>query len=418
MTSKSENLVGQIDLLEAQLEEREPRLFQTKFLLERKKKLEEENDKDEIKRQLVELKRKLVDRKVHHSYKVIRKQVKQAIKVESLKVQKRKGKSPEKAKKIDKEADELKKFESEKLAQLIILRNIKKSFLSTKRSKENPPEALSPKLVAEVLELKDGFNDVQNDIFARLCKQSGVHLAIEDFKASLHAAVSGQLSGKAERQSGEKDKAQDFKEEKHEESEGKSSSYKEAKKGEEPEEDNEGASDSDSDSESDSGSESESETEHPDRVAGAKYMDISGSEDEGDDFLESANGNLPSLQMGYVSGSDDEDARFENDKVVKELTSGRKNRRGQRARRKIWEAKYGKNAKHLVKERKEQQEKLQKKQERRQRREEFAAKAKAEKEQKKKQVQAQSEKPLHPSWQAKKQTTVVAPFQGQKKKFD
>jgi hypothetical protein len=410
MTSKGENLIGQIDLLEAQLEEREPRLFQTKFLLERKKKLEEEDDRDEIKRQLVELKRRLFDRKVHHSYKVIRKQVKQAMKVESLKVQKRKGKSPDKSKKIDKEADELKRFEPEKLAQLIILKNIKKSFLSTKRSRESPPEALSPKLVNEVLELKDGFNDVQNDIFARLCKQAGVHLAIEEFKAALHAAVSGQPSSRVE-----KGKA-DARNVNNEATDG--ANTQEVKKDEKAEEEEE--SEDSSDSESESESDSDSETEHPDRVAGAKYMDISGSEDEGDDFLESSAGdNLPALQMGYVSGSDDDDdARFENDKVVKELTSGRKNRRGQRARRKIWEAKYGKNAKHLVKERKEEQEKMQKKQERRQRREEFAAKAKAEKEQKKKQVQSQSQKPLHPSWQAKKQTTVVAPFQGQKKKFD
>lgn len=416
MASKSENLIGQIDLLEAQLEEREPRLFQTKFLLKRKKKLEEEEtDKDEIRQQLVELKQKLVDRKVHHSYKVIKKQVKQALKLESLKVQKRKSKSPEKAKKIDNEADELKKFDSETLAQLIILRNIKKGFLSTKRSRENPPDALSPTLVNEVLQLKDEFNDVQNDIFGRLCKQSGVQSAIEDFKSSVNAVMAGQPSSKGERVQQNNNSKSEKSKVKEEDTQTKKPNAKETMG--QGAEDDEEPSDSDSESESDSGS--ESEAEHPDRVAGAKYMDISGSEDEGDDFLESAEGNLPALQMGYVSGSDDDDdVRFENDKVVKELTSGRKNRRGQRARRKIWEAKYGSKAKHLVKERKEQQEKLQKKQERRQRRDEFAAKAKAEKEHKKQQAQEQSNKPLHPSWQAKKQTNVVAQFKGQKKKFD
>lgn len=58
---------------------------------------------------------------------------------------------------------------------------------------------------------------------------------------------------------------------------------------------------------------------------------------------------LPSLAVGYLSGdSDDDDA--DNDKVAKEATTARKNRRGQRARQKIWEQKYGRNANHVTKE--------------------------------------------------------------------
>lgn len=60
--------------------------------------------------------------------------------------------------------------------------------------------------------------------------------------------------------------------------------------------------------------------------------------------------NLPQLATGYFSGgSDDED--MDDDEVVKEATTVRKNRRGQRARQKIWEKKYGKGAKHIQAER-------------------------------------------------------------------
>ncbi|KAK5962669.1 Bud22p PWA37_005109 [Arxiozyma heterogenica] len=61
---------------------------------------------------------------------------------------------------------------------------------------------------------------------------------------------------------------------------------------------------------------------------------------------------LPELMTGYYSG-DDSESDFEEDKVAKEQASNkikRKNRRGQRARRKIWEQKYGKRANHIQKE--------------------------------------------------------------------
>ncbi|GME83533.1 unnamed protein product [Ambrosiozyma monospora] len=60
---------------------------------------------------------------------------------------------------------------------------------------------------------------------------------------------------------------------------------------------------------------------------------------------------LPALAGGYFSGdeSDSEDGDPDNDSVVKKATTQRKNRRGQRARQKIWEKKYGKKANHVVK---------------------------------------------------------------------
>lgn len=65
---------------------------------------------------------------------------------------------------------------------------------------------------------------------------------------------------------------------------------------------------------------------------------------------------LPAIMSGYYSGDEDEDEleKADRDNEVQKVTSKhRKNRRGQRARRKIWEKKFGKNAKHLVKEREE-----------------------------------------------------------------
>lgn len=60
---------------------------------------------------------------------------------------------------------------------------------------------------------------------------------------------------------------------------------------------------------------------------------------------------LPELMGGYISGGSE--SEFEEDEVAREQkdnTIQRKNRRGQRARRKIWEKKYGKEAKHVQRE--------------------------------------------------------------------
>ncbi|KAI0031393.1 Bud-site selection protein, partial [Vararia minispora EC-137] len=55
---------------------------------------------------------------------------------------------------------------------------------------------------------------------------------------------------------------------------------------------------------------------------------------------------LPSLAVGFTRG--DSDSEF-SDREAAAADGVRKNRRGQRARRAIWEKKYGRNAKHLKK---------------------------------------------------------------------
>lgn len=80
------------------------------------------------------------------------------------------------------------------------------------------------------------------------------------------------------------------------------------------------------------------------------FEDDGESDDDSEDDFETKY-NLPELATGYISGgSDDENFNVDNDRVVKQATSQRKNRRGQRARQKIWEKKFGKQAKHRQKE--------------------------------------------------------------------
>ncbi|KAL0961051.1 hypothetical protein HGRIS_006040 [Hohenbuehelia grisea] len=59
---------------------------------------------------------------------------------------------------------------------------------------------------------------------------------------------------------------------------------------------------------------------------------------------------LPSLSVGFIRGSDDSD--LEGEAKITEIDT-KKNRRGQRARRAIWEKKYGRNANHKKKEQEE-----------------------------------------------------------------
>ncbi|CAK9436300.1 uncharacterized protein LODBEIA_P08580 [Lodderomyces beijingensis] len=149
--------------------------------------------------------------------------------------------------------------------------------------------------------------------------------------------------------------------------------------------------------------------------------------------------NLPELATGYYSGgSDDEDenGNVDNDRVVKELTLARKNRRGQRARQKIWAKKYGKEAKHVKKDQekvKSERETRQREYEERQRKRELRAKLAAEREKptganmeplgERKSVATsnEAEKSIHPSWEAKKQAEAKmknVKFQGKKITFD
>lgn len=151
--------------------------------------------------------------------------------------------------------------------------------------------------------------------------------------------------------------------------------------------------------------------------------------------------NLPELAAGYYSGASDSEP--DDDQVVKKaLKPQKKNRRGQRARQKIWEAKFKNNANHIKKEKETQfKERQQRQKEYEERVAKRAAKAKEleitgsnnvplKERTFAKGVPAPSavgtrtepegEQKLHPSWEAKKKQEEAlknVKFEGKKIKF-
>ncbi|EMR09498.1 hypothetical protein PNEG_02086 [Pneumocystis murina B123] len=116
---------------------------------------------------------------------------------------------------------------------------------------------------------------------------------------------------------------------------------------------------------------------------------------------------LPSLSTGYISGSDDNN---NIDPEYKVIDKPKKNRRGQRARRKIWEIKYGKNARHLQIKRKKLNSNKNIKLSYNNKNSALVSKNNKE------------TKPLHPSWEAarrlKKKESSNIKFEGTKIKFE
>ncbi|KZT60328.1 Bud-site selection protein [Calocera cornea HHB12733] len=89
----------------------------------------------------------------------------------------------------------------------------------------------------------------------------------------------------------------------------------------------------------------------PDGGSDAPVDDFEDSDnaDDDDDDEKEASTFLPALNVGFVAGSDSDYDEEAEDVDGPE----RKNRRGQRARKAIWEKKYGKNANHIKKQREE-----------------------------------------------------------------
>ncbi|KAG4303284.1 hypothetical protein PCANB_000538 [Pneumocystis canis] len=121
---------------------------------------------------------------------------------------------------------------------------------------------------------------------------------------------------------------------------------------------------------------------------------------------------LPSLSSGYISGTDDDNnTNIENNAFDKP----KKNRRGQRARRKIWEMKYGQNARHLQAKRLEielKKQNLKKK----------SKPLNINKNIDLKNIENKKSKPIHASWEAarrlKKKESINIKFEGIKTKFE
>ncbi|XDT07226.1 Hypothetical protein J6898_04998 [Nakaseomyces glabratus] len=183
-------------------------------------------------------------------------------------------------------------------------------------------------------------------------------------------------------------------------------------------------SDDESDEEEDSAKSSASEDETSERI---------GKQEPVPKLKKKEKAKLPELMVGYVSGGSDEE--IEVDDIAKEqieIKPQKKNRRGQRARRKIWEQKYGSKAKHVQREIEKEMEKKRKRQAeyeervakraaRAEQNEEYQAKKaeiKREKEEHRKKLEKIED---HPSWVAKKMAEDKeknAKFAGKKITFD
>ncbi|OBA13965.1 uncharacterized protein OGAPODRAFT_17549 [Ogataea polymorpha] len=165
---------------------------------------------------------------------------------------------------------------------------------------------------------------------------------------------------------------------------------------------------------------SESDDDQPDfETAKAERKKL-----DNDDFFSELQ--LPALAGGYYSGGEDEDELEQAEKDMKQLAKERKNRRGQRARQKIWEKKYGKNANHIKKERERVQSEREKQRLAYEERVRKRAEKKKQEEEKKKQEEEKRRKPsvadkMHPSWEAKRKAEEAlknVKFQGKKVKFE
>lgn len=148
--------------------------------------------------------------------------------------------------------------------------------------------------------------------------------------------------------------------------------------------------------------------------------------DDGESAKSASSHKLPQLATGYFSGGSDSEEDVDNDEVVKAATTTRKNRRGQRARQKIWEQKYGSGANHVKKERDRvasEREQRQLEYEERQRKRDLKAAHAAETTGSRgsQHTSHSTSGPMHPSWAAKKKAEEKLKnikFEGKKITFD
>lgn len=454
-----------LDLLEAKFEDVPPRYPHTKkllFALNHKNKLAKKlpTNKQEAQAEIKTLKTRYFEQKYHSAYIKLEKETKRYAK-------------QKKAPDVFNQNDFISQLITAKLIKCIT-----STILLTKHLKTNPPAYIPENISKYILDKSSPFNP--SHFFVQYCQSSkevnnycsnlwnskAVKSVVDDIEWSFRM-VRGNLS-KQEFEERRKQKGRAANEDDSNAGDNTSDETSEESGGELSDEDQIAAFDGmvagsdqeeeDDDEEKENGLDpnidyNEVTDEEPSEAASGESSHDSGSEiDLGDDFFEEeppkkkskANPdykyNLPELAQGYYSGgSDDESDDIDNDDVVKSITQQRKNRRGQRARQKIWAQKYGKEAKHIVKniERiQSERETRQREYEERQRKRELKAKLLAEKQQptganteplgerKSKALVTPppaEEKKIHPSWEAKKlaeEKLKNVKFQGKKITFD
>jgi hypothetical protein len=420
---EKENLLLKLDLLESLLkkEDAAPRLGLTKIVAEKRRPGKAQNkDTAQLQQEVKQLKQRVVERKIHHGEVQIQRSLKNAIKVEPLKIQKRikKVDNEEKRNALEDELKVVADIEVSSMARKMVYRTLLKNFLDKAHRKERP-EFLSDGVVKQVLEHEsmEGMSTAAKNVFARLMNMDAAKSALKDLVSSIKI-VSG-LETKQQSSNdtlftdntltttGNKDK----------------SNHAHVDDYRDPD-----SSDAQSVAEISGAFQrvNNGKSEKPAKVGSDvdnEVEDDSG-ESEDEDFFDR---NLPKLASGYYSGGSDDEDDYDYDKDAKvlEVTTERKNRRGQRARRRIWELKYGRNANHVKKEREEKvamakkrQADFEERQAKRMKRQDAMQERRAQSHGREQlESNAESDKPLHPSWQAKLQQKEVK-FQGKKLTFD
>lgn len=342
MATKGNDL-WKLDLLEAKFLHYTPRFPHTKKLLTARnpklwKKLPA--SKEDATKQILAMKTEIFQRKYHASQKKLTKEVKTKIKVDIQKNEK------------------IKEFieSQERIDQLItskLVKSITASILVDKESKKNIPKYI-PKEFKMIIEDKthpanpskffidycQNDKDVNNYI-SSLWNAKAIKSVLGEIDWSFRL-VRGDLtkqernvrkkSGKGIDNEDEEDDDEEDQEEDAEEGKEDLSKYDDMVAGSDDEEEIQNDSDNES---QDSFFEYDTEEEREKQRFKEKEEQYK----------------LPELATGYFSGGSDDEDDIDNDEVVKEATTQRKNRRGQRARQKIWAQKYGKEAKHVKEER-------------------------------------------------------------------
>ncbi|AOW03023.1 YALI0C17853p [Yarrowia lipolytica CLIB122] len=454
---KRENLLGKLDKLQAAGDPEKARLGATKEYLEgmqivKKAKLHqnpdlqlEEEKVDE--NAVLEVQRKIASNKLHFGDKELVRALKIAQKSEVQKNSKKisalesgeelkgRGSKDVTVESLQSEIDMLNKMELEQLAKIVAIRTLQKVY--TGEDKKTPqwlPEWFldeSSDRMAEFKTFREAATREEINLHTRMTAQKGVRTAVEQYTKRLDKALGDIDEKEVKRDAAEKrERAVEKGDKKADKKEGKIEKPKDEKTKAEK-----------TKAEKTKAEKTKTETDEYGQEKLAN-MDVSDAESD-DGFFENSAAQFsdddeetfPQMSMatGYISGSDDED--IDNDKVVKGATKKeRKNRRGQAARQRIWELKYGSQANHLKKQRQERYEKSQqlqreweereaKRQERRNKMSQEERDAEDERQRRKKlglrpepKQHRDDSGPLHPSWQAKKAQSNVS-FAGKKVVF-
>ncbi|KAG7887297.1 hypothetical protein KL936_004457 [Ogataea polymorpha] len=423
-----ENLIGKLDLLQFKYENLDPPRFALSRKLAKSKKAHHVKlltlPEDQALKMIKQLKRELFERKYHSAYSKLERllggQIKQVLKNKTTR--------PEDRKVYEKLKNELDTVIKQKLTK------VGSKIFHREEVREVPPESFwadREKLKGHTYETE--LNNLVSKLFNKNTVKEVVQQTEHNFKLVLGVDKREAKTETAKRSENEQKMLQDESDEASVSEDSESSddekldtiysTYKSMVAGSSDEDEGEleeGVDYNQLTDQEPSEQASESDDDQPDfETAKAERKKLNN-----DDFFSELQ--LPVLAGGYYSGGEDEDELEQAEKDMKQLAKERKNRRGQRARQKIWEKKYGKNANHIKKERERVQSEREKQRLAYEERVRKRAEKKKQEEEKKKQEEEKRRKPsvadkMHPSWEAKRKAEEAlknVKFQGKKVKFE